>query len=140
MKRLSPIAAVAVCTALAGPSQAQEQEKKPEAQAQAPAAAPGQPPAVSPAFTKTVENLIAVCAACHTEEDMARYETLVGPMVAMMHPMNAMHPGAYPGMMAPMMDPKVYNQWMNTYTQKYGTYMDPRKSVPQPGAADEPKN
>ena len=153
MNHLIPIAAAAVFTAMAGVTHAQEQQSKAEAapEAQAPAApeAPsGQPQAaaptmspfaMTPALDKTLQATIDVCAACHTEEEMARYESLIGPMMAMLNPMARTNPGGYTAMMMPMMDPNAYAQWMNAYMQKYGTYMDPSKAMTPPGAPAEPK-
>lgn len=139
MTRLITIAATVVWTAVAGVTLAQEQKTEAESQA------PGTPPApmmypfsTTPALDKTFQNTLEVCAACHTEEDMARYEKLIGPMMAMMNPTAWMNPNAYTAMMMPMMDPNAYAQWMNAYMQKYGNYMDPSKMM-VPGTSTEPK-
>ncbi len=142
MKRILSTVVLAALTL--GTAQAQEQEKAPAAAPETPApaqpAAPmANPFAMTPALEKTFNNPISMCAACHSGEDMARYEKLIGPMMAMMNPANWMNPGAYTAMMAPMMDPNVYTQWMNAYMKKYGMYFDPNQYMAKPQADAEKK-
>ena len=61
-----------------------------------------------------------MCASCHTGEDLARYQKTMGPMMAMMNPMNWMNPSSYMNMMTPMMDPATYTEWFNAMKKKGG--------------------
>lgn len=63
---------------------------------------------------------VSACKQCHTDEDIARYQKTMGPMLTMMSPVNLMTPTAYPGMMVPLMDAKAYTEWYNAWMKKYG--------------------
>ena len=69
---------------------------------------------------QTLQNPIAVCAECHSGEDLARYQTALGPMLQMVNPVNWVNPMAYVNMAAPIVDPETYTQWYNAYIKKYG--------------------
>ena len=69
---------------------------------------------------QTLQNPVAMCASCHDGKEMARYQQTLGPMMAMMNPVNWINPMAYINMMAPVMDPKSYEMWYNDYVEKYG--------------------
>jgi hypothetical protein len=68
----------------------------------------------------TLQNPTAVCAQCHTGEDVERYAATIGPMLQMINPVNWVNPMAYWNMAVPMMDPETYTQWYNAYINKYG--------------------
>lgn len=63
---------------------------------------------------------IFACKQCHTDEDLARYQKTMDPMLTMMSPVNLMTPAAYTGMMVPRMDTKAYTEWYNAWMRKYG--------------------
>lgn len=65
-------------------------------------------------------DLFKVCAQCHDGADVARYTKAFGPMVTMMNPMRWSDPRTYTQAMAPMMDPKSYEQWYQAWTQTMG--------------------
>ena len=66
-------------------------------------------------------NPISSCAACHDNEDVARYQQVFGPyMGAMMNPMTMASPDAYNSMMASMLDPKTAEYWQRAVEEKYG--------------------
>ncbi len=66
-------------------------------------------------------NPISSCAACHDNEDVARYQQFFGPYVsAMMNPMTMANPQAYNDMMASMQDPKAAEYWQRAVEEKYG--------------------
>lgn len=67
-----------------------------------------------------MSNPTQACASCHNGEDLARYQKTMGPMMAMMNPMNWINPSSYMNMMTPMMDPATYTEWFNAMTKKGG--------------------
>ena len=66
-------------------------------------------------------NPISSCAACHDNQDVARYQQVFGPYVSsMMNPMTMASPDAYNNMMASMLDPKTAEYWQRAVEEKYG--------------------
>lgn len=65
-------------------------------------------------------NPISSCAACHDNEDVGRYQQVLGPyMAAMMNPMTMASPDAYNNMMTSMLDPKTTEYWIRAIEEKY---------------------
>ena len=74
-------------------------------------------------------NPISSCVACHDNEDVGRYQQVLGPfMSAMMNPMTMASPDGYNNMMASMLDPKTTENWLRAVEEKYG--LDPGSPVP----------
>lgn len=74
-------------------------------------------------------NPISMCAACHDNEDVGRYQQVFGPFVsAMMNPVLMGNPEVYNNMMASALDPKAAEHWQRAVEKKYG--LQPGDSVP----------
>ena len=73
---------------------------------------------------------ISTCAQCHTEEDVERYKSEMGPMLQMMSPINWMNPTAYMQMMHVPMDPETYTKWYEGWMEKYASMLG--KAAPTP--------
>ncbi len=69
---------------------------------------------------ETLKNPVSVCAQCHTGEDVARYQTSLGPMLQMVNPVNWVKPDAYTQMAAPLVDPETYKKYYDAWIEKYG--------------------
>ena len=65
-----------------------------------------------------VSNPVTLCAQCHDEEAVERYQkTLLPAYQLMMNPAAWMNPNAYTQAMMPMMDPETYTEWYNAWMQ-----------------------
>lgn len=73
---------------------------------------------------------ISTCAQCHSEEDVERFKSEMGPMLQMMSPVNWMNPNAYMQMMNVPMDPETYTRWYEGWMKKYADMLD--KAGPEP--------
>ncbi len=73
---------------------------------------------------------ISTCAQCHTEEDVERYKSEMGPMLEMLSPTNWMDPNAYMRMMKVPMDPETYTIWYEGWMEKYASMLG--KAAPAP--------
>ena len=65
-------------------------------------------------------NPISSCAACHNNEDVARYQQVFGPFTSMMNPAMWATPDAYNEMMASMFDARAAEEWSKAVMKKYG--------------------
>ncbi len=65
-------------------------------------------------------NPMSSCAACHNNEDVARYQQVFGPFTSMMNPAMWTTPDAYNDMMASMFDAKAAEEWSKAVMKKYG--------------------
>ncbi len=65
-------------------------------------------------------NPISSCAACHNNEDVARYQQVFGPFTSMMNPAMWSTPDAYNEMMASMFDARAAEEWSKAVMTKYG--------------------
>ena len=74
-------------------------------------------------------NPISSCAACHNNEDVARYQQVFGPFTAaMMNPAMWSSPDAYNEMMASVLDQKAAEHWTRAVEEKYG--LQPGDTLP----------
>ena len=73
---------------------------------------------------------IDTCAQCHSEEDVERYKSEMGPLLQMLSPVNWMDPNAYMRMMKVPMDPETYTKWYEGWMKKYAGMLD--KAAPTP--------
>ncbi len=65
-------------------------------------------------------NPISSCAACHNNEDVARYQQVFGPFTTMMNPAMWATPDSYNEMMASMFDARAAEEWSKAVMEKYG--------------------
>ena len=65
-------------------------------------------------------NPISSCAACHDNEDVARYQQVFGPYTSMMNPSMWASPEAYNEMMGSVLDQKAAEHWARAVEKKYG--------------------
>lgn len=74
---------------------------------------------------------ISTCTQCHSEEDVERYKSEMGPMLQMMSPVNWMNPTAYMQMMNVPMDPETYAKWYEGWMKKYSGMLGKAEPAPE---------
>ena len=73
-------------------------------------------------------NPISSCAACHDNEDVARYQQVFGPFTGMMNPAMWASSEAYNEMMSSVLDQKAAEHWARAVEKKYG--LKPGETAP----------
>lgn len=73
-------------------------------------------------------NPISSCTACHDNEDVGRYQQVLGPFVSLMNPSMWTNTDAYNSMIASAMDAKAAEHWQRAVEKKYG--LEPGDQLP----------
>ena len=74
---------------------------------------------------------ISTCAQCHSEVDVERYKSEMGPLLQMLSLVNWMNPNAYMQMMNAPMDPETYTKWYESWMKKYAGMLGKAATAPE---------